>query len=148
MVETFGYPFYQNSIQVTNVVNPTSKIFLFKSLGTSVINSPMSPPFIMVKRLEHFITVCYKNNCVIFKWRKSLKLCPLFYICYNYRLKTCCSLNLKKINISFNNFPPLYVVRLLNKCQSKISKHLCFTVRTLVQLSVLVRVVHHLLAQM
>ena len=35
---------YQNSIKVPNVVEPTNK----KTLGTSVINSPISPPSLKV----------------------------------------------------------------------------------------------------
>ena len=37
-------PTNQNSIKVPNVVKPKNKKRYYKTLGTSVINSPLSPP--------------------------------------------------------------------------------------------------------
>ncbi len=34
----------QNSLKVPNVVTPTNKKTILKTLGTRVINSPLSPP--------------------------------------------------------------------------------------------------------
>ena len=37
-------PTNQNSIKVPKIVKPTNKKNYYKTLGTSVINDPMSPP--------------------------------------------------------------------------------------------------------
>ena len=46
LVETFG----QASLKVPKVVKPTNKKTLLKTLGTSVINSPLSPFFLILSR--------------------------------------------------------------------------------------------------
>ena len=42
----------QNSLKVPKVVKPTNKKMLLKTLGTSVMNSPLSPSFLITNYLR------------------------------------------------------------------------------------------------
>ena len=43
-----------NSIIVPKVVKPTNNIRYYNTLGTSVINSPMSPPSLNLRKIKNY----------------------------------------------------------------------------------------------
>ena len=44
-------PTNQNTLKVPKVVKPTNKKMLLYDMGSSVINSPMSPPSLQIERI-------------------------------------------------------------------------------------------------